>query len=75
MAEPFFSVVKGNATAEEIAALTVVLTALAARRGSQGSHPGDWVQRSRWNDTSGPMYQPVSHGPGAWQASARRGFG
>jgi hypothetical protein len=66
-----FEVVRGTATAEEIAALTAVLAALAAA-GRQDTVPaGGPAARSNWADRSRLMRRPLAHAPGAWRASAR----
>jgi len=68
---PFLTVVRGDATAEEIAALTAVLAAL-------GSRPGPVTergQRSRWSDPARMLRMPPGHGRDGWLASARRGLG
>jgi hypothetical protein len=73
MAAPFLTVIRGDATAEEVVALTAVLAAVAARR--HGADAGGQVQRSGWSDRTAMLRRPVSHGPGAWQASSRPHFG
>ena len=68
---PFLTVVKGDASAEEIAALTAVLAALAARRAGApaagGERAGGWASRPAL------LRRPLRHGPGAWRASGRAG--
>ena len=71
-AAPLFRVVHGNASAEETAALAVVLAArLAARpqddRGRGRSPASGWADRAR------SMRAPLTPGPGAWRNSARPG--
>ncbi len=64
---PLLTVVRGEPTAAELAALTVVIGA-AARRGSQ--RPA--AQRpagSRWAARDRMVRPPVAAGPGAWRAS------
>ncbi|HET7387003.1 MAG TPA: acyl-CoA carboxylase subunit epsilon [Nocardioidaceae bacterium] len=62
-APPLF-VVHGDATAEEIAALTAVLTALAG-----SAAPPAAVPLSRWASPA-RLLAPVGPGPGSWRASA-----
>jgi hypothetical protein len=71
---PFLTVVRGDATAEEIAALTAVLTAVGSRP-SPDAGAGGRGRRSRWNDRAALLRKPVSHGRDAWLASARAGLG
>ena len=68
--EPVLRVVRGDATAEEIAALTAVLAAVGSRPGSGGRG-----RRSRWSDPAGMLRRPVIHRPDGWLANARRGLG
>jgi hypothetical protein len=69
--KPLLTVIRGDASAEEIAALTAVLTAMSARRHARpaaGGEPG-----SRWGGRAALLRRPLSHGPGAWRASGRPG--
>jgi acyl-CoA carboxylase epsilon subunit len=67
---PALEVTSGSATAEEIAALTVVLAAAAA--GHQAAVPAPRLARAPgWADRSRLMSGPLAHGPGGWRASAR----
>lgn len=71
MAEaPFLRVIRGDASAEEIAALVAVLSA-AAPPGVQrtGRRP-----RPVWSDRAAQLRQPFGHGPDAWRRNARRGI-
>jgi hypothetical protein len=67
--EPLFTIVAGNPTANEIAA---VVTVLAARLGQAGGAdearavPGT---RSGWSARSAVIRGPLSRGPGAWRAA------
>lgn len=67
MAEPILRVVRGDATAEEIAALVAVL----ARRSVTGPG-GESPARSAWNDRSRLLRLPPvpTQTPGAWRISA-----
>jgi hypothetical protein len=61
------SVVSGQPTAEETAAVVVVLSALASQAGPDPAArpaPSQWAARSRL------MRAPLTPGPGAWRASA-----
>jgi hypothetical protein len=63
---PVLAIVAGRPTAEETAAVLVVLRALAARAGPAGPvrpSPSPWSARSRL------LRGPVVAGPGAWRAS------
>lgn len=78
-ARPLLRVVRGDASAEETAALVAALalaqatsrraaaaaeaTAAAAQRRHGALRPG-WCDRARLLDA------PIAHGPGAWRASA-----
>ncbi len=67
--KPYLRVVRGDPTAEEIAALVAVLTA----RGRTSGPPPQRPRRSTWSDPSRRVRRPLSHGPGAWRASALPG--
>jgi len=67
---PLLRVVRGDATAEEIAALVAVLvmrSADAEAPGQARSVSGSWADRSRL------LRRPLSPGPGAWRRSALPG--
>jgi hypothetical protein len=73
---PVLAVIRGDASAEEIAALTAVLAAksaaaarlaAAAATADRGAHAFGWASRRAM------LRKPLSHGPGAWRASARPG--
>ncbi|MBC6458663.1 acyl-CoA carboxylase subunit epsilon [Actinomadura sp. HBU206391] len=67
--QPFLQIVRGEPTAEEIAALVAVLSARAemAARAAAGpaTRRGSW-----WADRSRLVQRPPAPGPGAWRASA-----
>jgi hypothetical protein len=69
---PLFRVVHGNPSAEETAALAVVLAAkLAAgppRARARGRGPA-----SGWADRARALRTPLVPGPGSWRNSARPG--
>jgi hypothetical protein len=64
---PLLRVVRGDATAEEIAALVAVLLARSAD--AKAPSPARSVSGS-WADRSGLLRRPLSPGPGAWRRSA-----
>jgi hypothetical protein len=66
---PLLRVVRGEPTAEELAALTVVVAALARRRGPR-RRP---VPMSGWGSPARSHRRPLPAGPGGWQASGRPG--
>ena len=63
---PLLRVVSGDPSAEELAALTVVVAALSRRRIRRRPAPvGAWA-------SSGDAHRrPLHPGPGGWRASAR----
>jgi hypothetical protein len=63
---PLLRIVTGEPTAEELAALTVVVTALSHRRPRRRPTPvGTW---SSFGDSH---RGPIRPGPGGWRASGR----
>ena len=66
MIEPLLRVVKGEPSAEELAALTVVVAALSQRRPRRRPTPvGAWASRADVVRT------PLHPGPGGWRAAGR----
>ena len=64
MSEPLVSVVRGEPSAEELAALTVVVAALSQRRPRRSPLPvGGWADRV------GALRRPLQTGPGGWRAA------
>jgi hypothetical protein len=64
---PLLRVVKGEPTAEELAALTVVVAALSRRRPRRRPTPvGSWAS------PAAALRAPLRPGPGGWVASVRR---
>jgi Acyl-CoA carboxylase epsilon subunit len=61
---PMLRVVKGDPTAEEIAALVAVLAARSAAVG-----PKERPRRSEWAGHERRMRRPVHPSPGGWRAS------
>jgi Acyl-CoA carboxylase epsilon subunit len=69
-ARPLLTVIRGEPTAEELAAVVVVLTARAGR-----AAPAVMARRapSMWAARAGQMRPQLTAGPGAWRASALPG--
>lgn len=66
-AQPFLSVTRGNPTPEELAALTAVVSALAAGQPQETASPARhserfWHRRAQFN-------VPLKAGPGSWRRS------
>jgi acyl-CoA carboxylase epsilon subunit len=67
---PFLRVIRGDASAEEIAALITALSGAAmAAPARAGRRP-----RPVWSDRAALVRQPFGHGPDAWRRNARRGI-
>jgi hypothetical protein len=65
---PLLQVLRGEPTAEELAALTVVVAALAQRRERRrGTLVGGWAS------FADAHRRPLQPGPGGWRASGRFG--
>ncbi|MCZ2823748.1 MULTISPECIES: acyl-CoA carboxylase subunit epsilon [unclassified Modestobacter] len=63
---PLLQVVRGEPSAEELAALTVVVAALSQRRPRRRPTPvGVWAERAD------VLRRPLLAGPGGWRASGR----
>ena len=68
---PLLRVVRGDATAEEIAALVAALaTARGTARARARRGLADGRARSGWCDRARMLRAPIPHGPGAWRTSA-----
>jgi hypothetical protein len=65
--EPRLTIVRGDPTPEEIAALVTVLT---ARLQASGQARAGAAARNGWSSRSRLMHGPISPGPGGWRASA-----
>jgi hypothetical protein len=64
---PLLRVVRGEPTAEELAALTVVVAAL-----SSGGRPRRRpTPVGAWASPADAHRRPLQHGPGGWRASGR----
>ena len=70
---PLFRVVHGNPSAEETAALAVVLAAKLAAGPPAGHQPARRGAAGRWADRARSMRAPLTPGPDAWKSSARPG--
>ncbi|HEX8093422.1 acyl-CoA carboxylase subunit epsilon [Jatrophihabitans sp.] len=64
---PVIQVTSGTPTADELAAVTVVLLGIA---GSQASGAQPVRQVGGWADPALRLRRPLPPGPGAWRASA-----
>jgi hypothetical protein len=70
MPEPALAITRGNPSAQETAAVVVVLSALAARL-EQAAQPAPRVaQHSEWSARYRLLRPPLQRGPGGWRASA-----
>jgi hypothetical protein len=63
---PLLSVVRGEPSAEELAALTVVVAALSQRRARRRPAP-----IGAWASYAGTHRRPLAHGAGGWLAAGR----
>ncbi len=64
--------VRGDPTAEELAALTAVLSAMHTRSmlNASAAHSPQPARGSGWRDRSALIGAPLRRGPGAWRRSA-----
>jgi acyl-CoA carboxylase epsilon subunit len=67
-ARPPLFVIKGDATDEEVAALTAVLQAMAAA--GAAARAAEKRPRPEWSAPRRGLRQPQFHGPGGWRASS-----
>ena len=63
--QPVLRIVRGEPTAEELAALLAVITARAV------THEPAERPRSAWAESARGLRRPISPGPGAWRLSQR----
>jgi len=63
-------VVRGDASAEEIAALITTLTAVAAARSAAATPAGPRPAAPNWNSRARLLRSPLQPGAGAWRRSA-----
>ena len=61
-------VIRGNPTAEELAALVTVIAARARQQAAAGARGGPPAP-SAWADRARLVRRPLYPGPGAWRAS------
>jgi hypothetical protein len=69
---PYLTVVRGEPTDAELAAVITVLTARGPARAAAVSAAPPRSARSVWASRHRLLPEPVPAGPGAWRASARR---
>ena len=67
---PYLSVVRGDASAEEIAALVATLTAVAAARSAAAASAAAPPVRPDWNSRARLLRSPVHPAAGGWRRSA-----
>jgi hypothetical protein len=70
VADSYLSVVRGDATAEEIAALVATLTAVAAARSAASASAAQPPARHNWNARTRLLRSPVLPSAGGWRRSA-----
>jgi hypothetical protein len=69
---PLLRVIRGNPTDEELAALTVVVSAkLATRHQAAAQHGSGAAARRGWPDRAALLRAPLITGLDAWRHSAR----
>jgi hypothetical protein len=67
---PYLSVVRGDATAEEIAALVATLTVVAAARAAAAASAGAPPAAPNWNSRARLLRSPAHPSAGGWRRSA-----
>ena len=67
---PYLSVVRGDATAEEIAALVATLAAVAAARSAAAASAEAPPATLNWNSRARLLRSPVHPSAGGWRRSA-----
>jgi hypothetical protein len=67
---PYLSVVRGDASAEEIAALVATLTAVAAARSAAATPAEEPPVTNSWNSRARLLRAPVHASAGGWRRSA-----
>jgi hypothetical protein len=70
-AAPLFRVLHGNPSAEETAALAVVLAAKLAAGPPAGHEHAGRGRAGRWADRARSMRAPLVPGPDAWRRSSQ----
>jgi hypothetical protein len=67
---PYLRIVRGDANAEEIAALVATLTAVAAARSSAAGQAEQRPVTPNWNARARLLRTPVHPAAGGWRRSA-----
>ena len=67
---PYLRVVRGEAKAEEIAALVATLSAVAAARSEAAGNAKQLPVRSNWNAPARLLHAPQPPSAGAWRRSS-----
>lgn len=67
-AGPALRIVRGDATPEEIAVVTALVTAVAS---AAPAEPASRIRRGGWNDPSRLHRAPLLPGPNGWRSYAR----
>ncbi|TQS27429.1 acyl-CoA carboxylase epsilon subunit [Microbispora sp. KK1-11] len=65
--EPYLSIVRGDATPEETAALVAALAARAAARAARPAAPEP--SPGNWRNPAHRLRLGLPHGPGAWRGA------
>ena len=68
--EPYLRIVRGDANAEEIAALVATLTAVAAARAAAATPAEQQPPARNWNSRGRLLRSPVHPSAGGWRRSA-----
>ena len=68
--EPFLRVVRGDASAGEVAALVAALAAVAAARSRAAAGAERGPVRNEWDNRARLMRSPVRPAAGGWRRSA-----
>ena len=70
MVAPYLRVIRGDANAEEIAALVATLTAVAAARSATAASARPRPAAHNWNSRARLLRTPVHPAAGGWRRSA-----
>ena len=70
MVAPYLRVIRGDANAEEIAALVAALTAVAAARSAASASARPEPAADNWNSRARLLRTPVHPAAGGWRRSA-----
>ncbi|HAM23984.1 MAG TPA: acetyl-CoA carboxylase biotin carboxyl carrier protein subunit [Actinobacteria bacterium] len=66
--EPVFTVLRGQPSDEDLAAVIAVLSAIGSGQGAGPTLASG--RRSRWSNPAASLRQPLTPGPRAWWGSA-----